>query len=613
MAVRYDSLLAAALAGEIEARFAGAPVTALGLCPESWTLALPFAAGGTLWCFLHPEAGQILLSSDAPEALPPRLPVRRGQARTSGVIRVGDWRWIPFRRLILLEARALPDERVLALTLASEGGPPRYTLLLELPRNRRNALLLEPAAGTTPGSVVPADDTRLEGETTAWRIRAVLRERPGQAGRGDRYRLPAGRRVGIREPVPADEWTSVLAGLPPSERRGAALRHLAYLSPLNVEHVLAAGDVDAQYRRYLELRSGRAERWLLRRAWGLQPYVSRLGDPDAAGIPSILDGMERSAEDEDVRRRFECAGPPAKDADGPHVTVAHLAGAAASEAEAAATARIARALGRRRKRLARRLSSLRSELEQGEPPERLREAGHLLLARLREVPRGVAEIELPDFEGGSRTIDLDPRLTPAQNAERYYEAAARRQRALEKLPALIAGAERELRDVEAALDRLNETGEVSETIRQLAGVRPEAIREGAAGARARLPYHRFISSGGLEIRVGRSSKENDRLTFQHSAPDDVWLHAQSVPGAHVVLRWSRRDQAPPERDLREAAVIAALHSDSRHSGVVAVDWTRRKHVRKPRKAPPGSVAPERVKTLFVETDRSLLERLRPEP
>ena len=603
MAVRYDSLLAAALAGEIEARFAGEPVTALGLCPESWTLVLPFAAGGALWCFLHPEAGQILLSSGTSEALPPGLPVRRGGGRRSGVIRVGEWRWFPFRRPILLEARALPDERVLALTLASEGGRPRYTLLLELPRNRRNALLLEPAAGTTPGSLVPAGDTRLEGETTAWRIRAVLRERPGQAGRGDRYRLPAGRRRGIREPVPADEWTSVLAGLPPSERRGAALRYVAYLSPLNVEHVLAAGDFDAQYRRYLELRSGPAERWLLERAWGLQPYVSRLGDPDAAGIPSILDGMERSAEDEDVRRRFECAGPPAEDA-----TVAHTAGA-----EAAVATQIARALGRRRKRLARRLSSLRGELEQGEPPERLREVGNLLLARLREVPRGVARIELPDFEGGSRTIDLDPRLAPAQNAERYYEAAARRQRALEKLPSLIAGTERELRDVEAALDRLAETGEVSDTIRQLAGIRPEAIREGAAGARARLPYHRFVSSGGLEIRVGRSSKENDRLTFQHSAPDDVWLHAQGVPGAHVVLRWSRRDQTPPERDLLEAAVIAALHSDSRHSGVVAVDWTRRKHVRKPRKAPPGSVAPERVKTLFVETDRSLLERLRGEP
>jgi len=608
MAVRYDSLLAAALTGEIEARLAGEPVTALGLCPDSWTLALPFAAEGTLWCFLHPEAGQILLSSGAPETLPPGLPVRRGRARRSGVIRVGEWLWFPFRRLILLEARALPDERVLALTLGSEGGRPRYTLLLELPRNRRNALLLEPAAGTTPVSVVPADDTRLEGETTGWRIRAVLRERPGQAGRGDRYRLPAGHRRGVREPVPEEEWTSVLAGLPRSERRGAALRHLAYLSPLNVEHLLAAGDVDAQYRRYLELRSSPAERWLLGRAWGLQPYVSRLGDPDADGIPSILDGMERSAEDEDVRRRFECAGPPAEDVDGAHVTVARM-----TDAEAAAAAQMARALERRRKRLARRLASLHSELEQGEPPERLREVGNLLLARLRDVPRGVAEIELPDFEGESKTIDLDPRLTPAQNAERYYQAAARRQRALEKLPALIAATERELRDVEAALDRLAATGEVSETIRQLAGIRPEAIRQGAAGARARLPYHRFISSGGLEIRVGRSSKENDRLTFQHSAPDDVWLHAQGVPGAHVVLRWSRRDQAPPERDLREAAVIAALHSDSRHSGIVAVDWTRRKHVRKPRKAPPGSVTPERVKTLFVETDRSLLERLRGEP
>ena len=41
-----------------------------------------------------------------------------------------------------------------------------------------------------------------------------------------------------------------------------------------------------------------------------------------------------------------------------------------------------------------------------------------------------------------------------------------------------------------------------------------------------------------------------------------------------------------------------------------MDWTRRKYVRKPRKAPPGAVLPEQVKTVFVTPDEALLDRLK---
>jgi predicted ribosome quality control (RQC) complex YloA/Tae2 family protein len=78
-----------------------------------------------------------------------------------------------------------------------------------------------------------------------------------------------------------------------------------------------------------------------------------------------------------------------------------------------------------------------------------------------------------------------------------------------------------------------------------------------------------------------------------------------------VLRWEEEGN-PPARDLAEAAVLAALHSRARGSGSVPVDWTRRKHVRKPRKAPPGTVVIERAQTLFVEPDAALEEQLREE-
>ncbi|HEX8905231.1 MAG TPA: NFACT RNA binding domain-containing protein, partial [Longimicrobiaceae bacterium] len=127
----------------------------------------------------------------------------------------------------------------------------------------------------------------------------------------------------------------------------------------------------------------------------------------------------------------------------------------------------------------------------------------------------------------------------------------------------------------------------------------------------RLPYRVYRTSGGLEVRVGRTSKDNDVLTFRHASHEDVWLHARQVPGSHVVLRWSE-EGAPPARDLEEAAVLAALHSKARSSGTVAVDWTRRKYVRKPRGAPPGRVSVLQAKTIFVEPDAALEERLREE-
>jgi predicted ribosome quality control (RQC) complex YloA/Tae2 family protein len=115
---------------------------------------------------------------------------------------------------------------------------------------------------------------------------------------------------------------------------------------------------------------------------------------------------------------------------------------------------------------------------------------------------------------------------------------------------------------------------------------------------------------GLEVRVGRSARANDRLTFGNSSPNDVWLHARSVPGSHVILRWPDAGAAPPARDLEEAAALAALFSKARTSALVPVDWTRRKYVRKPRGAPPGSVVLQRAKTVFVEPSEALEERLR---
>jgi len=113
-----------------------------------------------------------------------------------------------------------------------------------------------------------------------------------------------------------------------------------------------------------------------------------------------------------------------------------------------------------------------------------------------------------------------------------------------------------------------------------------------------------LSSDGLEIWVGRNNRQNDYLTLKLAAPMDLWLHTKEIPGSHVILRVPPGREVP-ERALHEAAALAAYHSRGRDSAAVPVDYTARKHVRKPSGAKPGMVIYEHQKTLWVTPDPEL--------
>ncbi|MFW6331237.1 MAG: NFACT RNA binding domain-containing protein, partial [Gemmatimonadota bacterium] len=271
---------------------------------------------------------------------------------------------------------------------------------------------------------------------------------------------------------------------------------------------------------------------------------------------------------------------------------------------------VGRALHDRMERLERRARALREELDSApEKAASLRRRADLLMARLHAVPKGAATVELEDFEGGTVRLELDPSVSAVENAERLYDRARKRERAARRLPARVREASAE-RDRLAALLESVESGAPDQDALAYWVSRVRPTEGGGADPEERVPFRSFRSSGGLEIRVGRSGRANDDLTFHHSAPDDIWLHARHAAGAHVILRWGDRDHNPPRRDLLEAAVLAALNSKARTSATVPVDWTRRKYVRSPRNAPPGRVIPDRVSTLFVEPDPEVEERLR---
>ncbi len=89
--------------------------------------------------------------------------------------------------------------------------------------------------------------------------------------------------------------------------------------------------------------------------------------------------------------------------------------------------------------------------------------------------------------------------------------------------------------------------------------------------------------------------------------DDLWLHTKEIPGAHVIVQAEGR--AIPERTIMEAAMVAAHFSKARDSANVPVDFSLKKHVRKPRGARPGMVVYDHQRTLYVTPDPELMARL----
>ncbi len=549
--IRYDSVLVHYLARELDARFGGARLEALRFDPDRREAALVFEGGEAVVWRLHPTDGTVIVGPA------PSLPVE-----------------VPLpRQATLRRVTTAPDERHLAVDV----GTPRpridrtARIVVELMGNQWNVLALDPS-----GRILGA----------LWARRAGGRRLVG----GATYEAPpASTRRGATSPLSREAWREALEGVAPEDRARALIDHVAYSSPINAAAILGDaartdGDeaLDAAYERYLAIASlPDAAPCLLRTERGAQPYPLPLPGVESEPFPTLLAAMGA------------------------------LSGA---EAPAAAPAvgrelldrlrdRIER-LDRRRRRLEAELAGAASEATE------LRRRGDLLLSQLHLVRKGMARVEVSDYEGGTLEIELDPALSPHENAQRLYEAARKRERAAERLPAVIDETRVERERLSELLARAEAGSATAEEVAAVVGP-TIAVPGGRGGAKeVVLPYRRYRTSGGLEVRVGRGREANDELTFHHSSPNDIWLHARDVAGAHVILRWNDANSNPPARDLAEAAVLAALQSKARTSGTVAVDWTRRKYVRKPRKAPPGLVVPERAKTLFVEPDPAVEERMR---
>jgi predicted ribosome quality control (RQC) complex YloA/Tae2 family protein len=207
-----------------------------------------------------------------------------------------------------------------------------------------------------------------------------------------------------------------------------------------------------------------------------------------------------------------------------------------------------------------------------------------------------------------RDIPLDPATTPVENMNRYFRLARKAKGATEivqKRKREVAESVYYLESLEGQLEDARTRDDVIAVRQELSSSYPSRVKPSARKKSARkdaprsvIPQVEKVAFRGYAILVGRNNVGNDRIVKELSAPDDLWLHAQGIPGSHVLVKRLPGKEVPREV-VEEAARLAVLHSKAKGSRNVPVFLAEARHVSKFKGARPGLVRIVKYSTVSV--------------
>lgn len=255
------------------------------------------------------------------------------------------------------------------------------------------------------------------------------------------------------------------------------------------------------------------------------------------------------------------------------------------------------------KKVKKRLSAINARLSDAENGEKERVNGELILANIYRIKQGDKSVAVTDYyDGTEKTISLDPALTPAQNAERYYKRYNKAKRTLvAQLP------QKEVAEAELAyLNGVNDEIALAENASDAVLI-AEELKAAGYIAKEKLPQkrrkepakYRVYAIDGFTVKVGRNNVENDELTFSAKG-GDLWLHAKDYHSSHVIIETEGKDV--PEKTIITAAEICAYYGKGREGGKSDVVYTKKKFVKKPPKSKLGFCTYTDFKTVTVKPD-----------
>jgi len=256
-----------------------------------------------------------------------------------------------------------------------------------------------------------------------------------------------------------------------------------------------------------------------------------------------------------------------------------------------------------------------STLKEIENRDKLKIYGELITSNIYSIPKGSTVYIAQNFYSNDLEeveIPLNPNLSASENAQKYFKLYNKQKRSFVALQEQIVQNEKELEYLDSTLTslsgNLNETDieEIRQELSEQGIIKKNIKNKNASKQKTSKPLH-FVSTDGFDIYVGKNNKQNDYLTMSFASNNDMWFHTKDIPGSHVILKINGKDV--PNNTLTEAATLAAYYSKAQNSSLVPVDYTHKKHVKKPNGSKPGMVIYENYKTAFVIPDIDLVNKL----
>jgi predicted ribosome quality control (RQC) complex YloA/Tae2 family protein len=278
------------------------------------------------------------------------------------------------------------------------------------------------------------------------------------------------------------------------------------------------------------------------------------------------------------------------------------------------TSDLAKLLSQKVHGLEKKIEKLHAEQDNAQKRDIYQKYGELLMANLYTKQTSRDSIVVVDYyteDQSTLEIPLNDQWSLQRNAQHYFKRYQKLKAAMIHTEEQMEIATREKDYLETVLTAL----ESVETEDDIEGIRFELQENGILRKRhtkkqkkiQHIPL-RYKTSDGYVVLVGKNNYQNEEVTFKKADRMDWWFHITAYPGSHVILITNGDDI--PDRSMEEAAMIAAYHSKARESSLVSIDYTRRKHIKKPAHSKPGMVIYHEYYSMHITPDLEKIQSLR---
>lgn len=103
-----------------------------------------------------------------------------------------------------------------------------------------------------------------------------------------------------------------------------------------------------------------------------------------------------------------------------------------------------------------------------------------------------------------------------------------------------------------------------------------------------VPKFKSIVVDNHQVVIGTNAEQNEILSLKYTEPNDIWMHASKIPGAHVVIKTGGKTSIN-KLTLIKVAQLAAYNSKGKNMDIVPVVYCLGKNLYKRPGTPAGTI------------------------